>query len=53
MTGLQAWRDAPARMEQGHIAMDTGTGDIRATEFTSSRLGDSAFLGKTLARIVS
>ncbi|BAQ67651.1 transposase [Rhodovulum sulfidophilum] len=53
MGGKQAWREPPTRMEQGHIAMDTGTGDIRATEFTSSRLGDSAFLGQMLDRIVS
>ncbi|WP_394342846.1 transposase [Paenirhodobacter huangdaonensis] len=33
--------------------MDTATGDIRAVEFTSSRQGDSPFVGETIPRIVS
>ncbi len=36
-----------------HLAMDTATGDIRAVEFTSSRQGDSPFVGETIPRIVS
>lgn len=31
-----------------HLAMDTATGDIRAVEFTSSRQGDSPFVGQTV-----
>src|SRR5690606_4766865 len=34
-----------------HMAMDTGTGDIRAVEFTSSHEGDSALLPDLLAQI--
>ena len=34
-----------------HIAMDTGTGDVRAVEFTSSRQGDSPLLPESLAQI--
>jgi hypothetical protein len=34
-----------------HIAMDTGTGDVRAVEFTSSRQGDSPLLPELLAQI--
>ncbi len=36
-----------------HLAMDTATGDIRAVEFTSSRQGDSPFVGEAIPRIVS
>lgn len=34
-----------------HLAMDTGTGDIRAVEFTSSRHGDSPILPDLLSQI--
>lgn len=34
-----------------HIAMDTGTGDVRAVEFTSSRQGDSPLLPELLSQI--
>ena len=34
-----------------HMAMDNGTGDIRAVEFTSSHEGDSALLPDLLAQI--
>lgn len=34
-----------------HIAMDTGTGDVRAIEFTSSRQGDSPLLPELLSQI--
>jgi hypothetical protein len=36
-----------------HPAMETATGDIRAVEFTSSREGDSPFVGETVPRTVS
>lgn len=34
-----------------HIAMDAGTGDVRAVEFTSSRQGDSPLLPELLSQI--
>ena len=34
-----------------HIAMDAGTGDVRAVEFTSSRQGDSPLLPELLAQV--
>ncbi len=34
-----------------HLAMDAGTGDVRAVEFTSSRQGDSPMLPELLAQI--
>lgn len=35
-----------------HIAMDTGTGDVRAVEFTSSRQGDSPLPPELLSHIL-
>lgn len=34
-----------------HIALDAGTGDVRAVEFTSSRQGDSPLLPELLSQI--
>ncbi|BAQ68006.1 transposase, IS4 family protein [Rhodovulum sulfidophilum] len=34
-----------------HLAMDAGTGDVRAVEFTSSRQGDSPLLPELLSQI--
>ncbi len=36
-----------------HLAMDRATGDIWAVEFTSSREGDSPFVGKTVPGLFS
>ncbi|BAQ67653.1 transposase [Rhodovulum sulfidophilum] len=36
---------------KGHLAMDAGTGDVRAVEFTSSRQGDSPLLPELLSQI--
>jgi len=50
----QARKHGPSRRRQWrkvHIAMDAGTGDVRAVEFTSSRQGDSPSLPDLLAQI--
>ena len=50
----QARRHGPSRRRQWrkvHIAMDAGTGGVRAVEFTSSRQGDSPLLPDLLAQI--
>ena len=50
----QARKYGPSRRRQWrkvHIAMDAGTGDVRAVEFTSSRQGDSPWLPDLLAQI--
>jgi IS5 family transposase len=50
----QARKHGPSRRRQWrkvHIAMDAGTGDVRAVEFTSSRQGDSPLLPDLLAQI--
>ncbi len=50
----QARKHGPSRRRQWrkvHIAMDAGTGDVRAVEFTSSRQGDSPLLPELLAQI--
>lgn len=49
-----ARKHGPSRRRQWrkvHIAMDAGTGDVRAVEFTSSRQGDSPLLPDLLAQI--
>jgi hypothetical protein len=49
-----ARKHGPSRRRQWrkvHIAMDAGTGDVRAIEFTSSRQGDSPLLPELLAQI--
>ncbi|WP_370159496.1 IS5 family transposase [Limimaricola soesokkakensis] len=49
-----ARKHGPSRRRQWrkvHIAMDVGTGDVRAVEFTSSRQGDSPLLPDLLAQI--
>ena len=49
----QARKHGPSRRRQWrkvHIAMDAGTGDVRAVEFTSSRQGDSPLLPGLLAQ---
>ena len=51
----QARKHGPSRRRQWrkvHIAMDAGTGDVRAVEFTSSRQGDSPLLPELLAPIL-
>ena len=49
----QARKHGPSRRQwrKVHIAMDAGTGDVRAVEFTSSRQGDSPLLPELLAQI--
>ncbi|WP_299823622.1 transposase, partial [uncultured Jannaschia sp.] len=50
----QARKHGPSRRRQWrkvHIAMDAGTGDVRAVEFTSSRQGDSPLLPDLLTQI--
>ena len=50
----QARKHGPSRRRQWrkvHIALDAGTGDVRAVEFTSSRQGDSPLLPDLLAQI--
>jgi len=50
----QARKHGPSRRRQWrkvHIAMDAGTGDVRAVEFTASRQGDSPLLPELLAQI--
>lgn len=50
----QARKHGPSRRRQWrkvHIAVDAGTGDVRAAEFTSSRQGDSPLLPELLAQI--
>ena len=50
----QARKHGPSRRRQWrkvHIALDAGTGDVRAIEFTSSRQGDSPLLPELLAQI--
>ena len=50
----QVRKHGPSRRRQWrkvHIAMDAGTGDVRAVEFTSSRPGDSPLLPELLAQI--
>ncbi|KAF0675242.1 IS5 family transposase [Profundibacterium mesophilum] len=50
----QARKHGPSRRRQWrkvHIAMDAGTGDVRAVEFTSSRQGDSPLLPELLGQI--
>jgi len=50
----RARKHGPSRRRQWrkvHIAMDAGTGDVRAVEFTSSRQGDSPLLPELLAQI--
>ncbi len=42
--GRRQWRKV-------HLAMDTGTGDIRAVEFAASRDGDSPMLPELLGQI--
>ena len=50
----QARKHGPSRRRQWrkvHIAMDAGTGDVRAVEFISNRQGDSPLLPELLAQI--
>ncbi len=50
----QARKHGPSRRRQWrkvHIAMDAGTGDVRAVEFTSSRQGDSPLPPDLLVQI--
>lgn len=50
----QARKHGPSRRRQWrkvHLAMDAGTGDVRAVELTSSRQGDSPLLPELLAQI--
>ncbi len=50
----QARKHGPSRRRQWrkvHIAMNAGTGDVRAVEFTSSRQGDSPLLPGLLTQI--
>jgi len=51
----QARKHGPSRRQwrKVHIAMDAGTGDVRAVEFTSSRQGDSPLLPNLLTQIPS
>ncbi|MCP1167714.1 IS5 family transposase [Limimaricola litoreus] len=51
----QVRKHGPSRRRQWrkvHIAVDAGTGDARALEFTSSRQGDSPLLPALLAQIL-
>nr|WP_111302128.1 IS5 family transposase [Paracoccus saliphilus] len=50
----QTRKHGPSRRRQWrkvHLAMDAGTGDVRAVELTSSRQGDSPLLPELLAQI--
>ena len=50
----QARKHGPSRRRQWrkvHLALDAGTEDVRAVEFTSSRQGDSPLLPELLAQI--